>query len=62
MLWAMMSQVHSGDPSLYGAIAEQTRRLRGVGIPFEIIPGVPAYTAAAAALEIELTLPEISQF
>ena len=56
-----VARVHSGDPSLYGAIAEQTRRLRGAGIPFEIIPGVPAYTAAAAALEIELTLPEISQ-
>ena len=55
-----VARVHSGDPSLYGAIAEQSRRLRGAGIPFEIIPGVPAYTAAAAALEIELTLPEIS--
>ncbi len=49
------------DPSLYGAIAEQIRRLRAKNIPFEIIPGVPAYTAAAAALETELTLPEISQ-
>ncbi|UUX48345.1 precorrin-4 C(11)-methyltransferase [Nisaea acidiphila] len=56
-----VARVHSGDPSLYGAIAEQIRRLRAVGIPFEIIPGVPAYTAAAAALQTELTLPEISQ-
>ncbi|MBO6561332.1 MAG: precorrin-4 C(11)-methyltransferase [Nisaea sp.] len=56
-----IARVHSGDPSLYGAIAEQIRRLRAVGIPFEIIPGVPAYTAAAAALQTELTLPEISQ-
>lgn len=56
-----VARVHSGDPSLYGAIAEQIRRLRALGIPFEIIPGVPAYTAAAAALETELTLPEISQ-
>lgn len=56
-----VARVHSGDPSLYGAIAEQIRRLRALAIPFEIIPGVPAYTAAAAALETELTLPEISQ-
>ncbi|MEQ8331587.1 precorrin-4 C(11)-methyltransferase [Nisaea sp.] len=56
-----VARVHSGDPSLYGAIAEQIRRLRALDIPFEIIPGVPAYTAAAAALETELTLPEISQ-
>jgi len=56
-----VARVHSGDPSLYGAIAEQIRRLRTKNIPFEIIPGVPAYTAAAAALETELTLPEISQ-
>ncbi|MEO9902734.1 precorrin-4 C(11)-methyltransferase [Nisaea sp.] len=56
-----VARVHSGDPSLYGAIAEQIRRLRAASIPFEIIPGVPAYTAAAAALETELTLPEISQ-
>ncbi|WP_028466546.1 precorrin-4 C(11)-methyltransferase [Nisaea denitrificans] len=56
-----VARVHSGDPSLYGAIAEQIRRLRALGIAFEIIPGVPAYTAAAAALETELTLPEISQ-
>ena len=56
-----VARVHSGDPSLYGAIAEQIRRLRDAGIAFEIVPGVPAYAAAAAALESELTLPEISQ-
>jgi len=56
-----VARVHSGDPSLYGAIAEQIRRLRKLGIAFEIVPGVPAYAAAAAALESELTLPEISQ-
>lgn len=56
-----VARVHSGDPSLYGAIAEQIRRLRVLGIPFEIVPGVPAYAAAAAALETELTLPEVSQ-
>ena len=56
-----VSRVHSGDPSLYGAIGEQIRRLRALGIPFEITPGVPAFAAAAAALETELTLPEVSQ-
>lgn len=56
-----VARVHSGDPSLYGAIAEQIRRLNAEGIPYEIIPGVPAYTAAAAALGQELTIPEIAQ-
>ena len=56
-----VARVHSGDPSLYGAIGEQIRRLRTLGIPFDITPGVPAFAAAAAALEAELTLPEISQ-
>ena len=56
-----VARVHSGDPSLYGAIAEQIRRLRALGIPFDITPGVPAYAAAAAALGRELTLPSISQ-
>jgi len=53
--------VHSGDPSLYGAIAEQIRRLKEAGIDYEIIPGVPAYAAAAAALGTELTVPEVAQ-
>lgn len=56
-----VARVHSGDPSLYGAIAEQIRRLKALNIPFEIIPGVSAYAAAAAALGKELTIPEISQ-
>ncbi|MBU2937337.1 MULTISPECIES: precorrin-4 C(11)-methyltransferase [Pacificibacter] len=56
-----IARVHSGDPSLYGAIAEQIRRLRADGIDYEIIPGVPAYAAAAAALGQELTIPEIAQ-
>lgn len=56
-----IARVHSGDPSLYGAIAEQIRRLKADNIPFEIIPGVPAYAAAAAALGQELTIPEIAQ-
>lgn len=56
-----VARVHSGDPSLYGAIAEQIRRLRRDGIAYDIIPGVPAYAAAAAALGQELTIPEITQ-
>jgi precorrin-4/cobalt-precorrin-4 C11-methyltransferase len=56
-----VARVHSGDPSLYGAIAEQIRRLNALGIPFDITPGVSAYAAAAAALGKELTIPEVSQ-
>ncbi len=56
-----VARVHSGDPSLYGAIAEQMRRLDELGIPYDVTPGVPAFAAAAAALATELTLPEISQ-
>lgn len=56
-----VARVHSGDPSLYGAIAEQIRKLRADGIEYEIIPGVPAYAAAAAALGQELTIPQIAQ-
>jgi len=54
-------RLHTGDPSLYGAIHEQTVELRRRGIPFQIIPGVTAAFAAAAALGIEFTLPEIAQ-
>lgn len=56
-----VARVHSGDPSLYGAIAEQIRRLKTDGIDYQIIPGVPAYAAAAAALGTELTVPEVAQ-
>ncbi len=56
-----VARVHSGDPSLYGAIAEQMRRLEALGVDFDVTPGVPAFAAAAAALKTELTLPEISQ-
>ena len=56
-----VARLHSGDPSLYGAIAEQMRRLQPLGIPFDVIPGVPSFAAAAAALGRELTLPEITQ-
>ncbi len=54
-------RLHSGDPSIYGAVAEQIRRLEALGIPWEIVPGVPAFAAAAAALGRELTLPGIAQ-
>lgn len=56
-----VARVHSGDPSLYGAIAEQIRRLRADDIEYAIVPGVPAYAAAAAALGQELTVPEVAQ-
>jgi precorrin-4/cobalt-precorrin-4 C11-methyltransferase len=56
-----IARVHSGDPSLYGAIGEQMRRLDALGIPFDVTPGVPAFAAAAAALGRELTLPGVAQ-
>lgn len=54
-------RLHSGDPSIYGAIREQMRRLDALGIPYQVVPGVSAFQAAAAALRTELTAPEISQ-
>ena len=56
-----VARVHSGDPSLYGAIGEQMRRLDMYEIPYDVTPGVPAFAAAAAVLGQELTLPEIAQ-
>lgn len=56
-----VARIHSGDPSLYGAIAEQMRRLDALGIPYDVTPGVPAFAAAAAALKRELTLPGVAQ-
>ena len=56
-----VARVHSGDPCLYGAIAEQMRRLDALGIDYEVVPGVSAYAAASAALKKELTLPDVSQ-
>jgi precorrin-4/cobalt-precorrin-4 C11-methyltransferase len=56
-----VARVHSGDPSLYGAIAEQMRKLDELGIAYDVTPGVPAFAAAAAALKRELTLPGIAQ-
>jgi precorrin-4 C11-methyltransferase len=56
-----VARVHSGDPSIYGAIAEQMRMLDKHGISYNVTPGVPSYVAAAAELKQELTLPEVSQ-
>ncbi len=56
-----VARVHSGDISLYGAVAEQMRRLDALGIPYDLTPGVPAFAAAAAALGTELTLPGVAQ-
>ena len=56
-----VARVHTGDPSLFGSTAEQLRRLDALGIDYEIVPGVSSFSAAAAALGRELTLPELSQ-
>ncbi|WP_061931215.1 precorrin-4 C(11)-methyltransferase [Aureimonas sp. AU22] len=56
-----VARVHSGDPSIYGATAEQMRRLDALGIAYDVTPGVPAFAAAAAALRQELTIPEVCQ-
>lgn len=56
-----VARLQSGDPSVYGAIAEQIRRLDALGIAWDITPGVPSFAAAAAAIGRELTLPEVSQ-
>jgi len=54
-------RLHTGDPSLYGAVAEQWERLSAEGVPFEVVPGVSSLFAAAAAIPAELTVPGISQ-
>jgi precorrin-4/cobalt-precorrin-4 C11-methyltransferase len=56
-----VARLHSGDPSLYSALAEQCRRLDALHIGYEIVPGVPAFAAAAAALGRELTVPGLAQ-
>jgi precorrin-4/cobalt-precorrin-4 C11-methyltransferase len=56
-----VARLHSGDLSVWSAMGEQLRRLRAMNIPFTVTPGVPAFAAAAAALEAELTLPELGQ-
>ena len=54
-------RLHTGDPSLYGAVREQFDRLRELSVPYEICPGVSSFCGAAAALKAEYTLPDISQ-
>jgi precorrin-4/cobalt-precorrin-4 C11-methyltransferase len=52
-----VARLHSGDLSIYSAVAEQTRRLQRLGIPYSLTPGVPAFAAAAVLLGRELTVP-----
>ena len=56
-----VARLHSGDLSIYSALAEQLRRLARRNIPYTLTPGVPAFAAAAAALQCELTVPELAQ-
>ncbi|HEY3557986.1 MAG TPA: precorrin-4 C(11)-methyltransferase [Kribbella sp.] len=56
-----VARLHSGDPSVFSAMAEQMRRLDTLQIPYDVTPGVPAYAAAAATLNRELTVPEVGQ-
>jgi precorrin-4/cobalt-precorrin-4 C11-methyltransferase len=56
-----VARLHSGDPSVFSAMAEQIRRLDAAGVPYDVVPGVPAFAAAAAALRRELTVPGVSQ-
>ena len=56
-----VARLHSGDPSVFSAVAEQMRRLDEAGIPYDITPGVPAFAAAAASLGRELTVPGVAQ-
>jgi precorrin-4/cobalt-precorrin-4 C11-methyltransferase len=56
-----VARLHSGDPSVFSAMAEQLRRLDALGIPYDVTPGVPAFAAAAATLKRELTVPGVGQ-
>lgn len=56
-----VARLHSGDPSVYSAVAEQMRRLDAAGVPYEMVPGVPAFAAAAASLNREFTVPGVGQ-
>ncbi|MEV6342304.1 precorrin-4 C(11)-methyltransferase [Actinoplanes sp. NPDC051851] len=56
-----VARLHSGDPSVFSAVAEQMRRLDAAGVPYAVVPGVPAFAAAAAALGRELTVPAVAQ-
>ena len=56
-----VARLCSGDPAVFSAVAEQMRRLDAAGVPYEVVPGVPAFAAAAAALRRELTVPAVGQ-
>jgi len=56
-----VARLHSGDPSVFSAVAEQMRRLDAAGVPYDVVPGVPAFAAAAASLKRELTVPGVAQ-
>jgi precorrin-4/cobalt-precorrin-4 C11-methyltransferase len=56
-----VARLHSGDPSVFSAVAEQMRRLDAARIPYDVVPGVPAFAAAAASLSRELTVPGVAQ-
>src|SRR4029078_9973718 len=56
-----VARVHSGDPSLWGAVQEQLERCPDLGVDPQIIPGVSSFTAVAAAIQRELTIPEVAQ-
>ncbi len=56
-----VARIHSGDLSIWSTMAEQTRKLRELGIPYDVTPGVPSFAAAAAAVGQELTLPNLAQ-
>lgn len=58
---ATVVRLHTGDPCLYGAIAEQMRELDRLGLAYEVVPGVSSFCGAAAALRAEYTLPNVSQ-
>ena len=56
-----VARLHSGDLSIWSAMGEQLRRLRALGIAYDVTPGVPSFAASAAALAVELTLPGLAQ-
>ncbi|GAA1373005.1 precorrin-4 C(11)-methyltransferase [Catellatospora chokoriensis] len=57
----VVARIHSGDPALWGALGEQLDACRELGLPTEVIPGVSSFTAVAAAVQRELTVPEVAQ-
>lgn len=57
----LVARVHTGDPDIYGATAEQRDLCRQIGIDYETIPGISAFSAAAARMDVEITLPEVAQ-